>query len=298
MSKASNDLTGRVVVLTGATSGIGRETARALARSGATLALVSRDPSKSDGVVRSLRSESGNPLIEGYIADLSSLAEVRRVAGELLDRHPAIHVLINNAGALYTRREQTAEGIERTWALNVLAPFLLTHLLVDRMIASAPARVVNVASAAHTRGRLNLSDPEGKVRYSGWGAYSQSKLALVMATYEFARRLDGSGVTANALHPGFVATRWGRNNTGVASALLGAAMALFAISAVKGAGTSVYLSASPDVAAVSGRYFAHERPMASSTRSHVPQEARTLWASLCAQTGISQDAPRLDRLRR
>jgi NAD(P)-dependent dehydrogenase (short-subunit alcohol dehydrogenase family) len=297
MSKAGSDLTGRIVVLTGATSGIGLETARALASARATLALVSRDRSKSDEVVRRLRAESGNPLVEGHVADLSSLAEVRRVSGELLDRYPAIHVLVNNAGALYTRREETVEGIERTWALNVLAPFLLTHLLLDRMIASAPARVVNVASTAHARGRLNLADPEGKARYSGFGAYSQSKLALVMETYELARRLDGTGVTANSLHPGFVATRWGRNNRGLASALLGGAMALFAISAKKGARTSVYLASSPEVAGVTGRYFARERAVASSARSHLPQDARALWAILCAQTGVSPQAPRVERPR-
>jgi NAD(P)-dependent dehydrogenase (short-subunit alcohol dehydrogenase family) len=218
MSAAPNDLTGRVCVVTGPTSGIGRETARALARLHATLALVARDRERVDALVRDLKAESGNPRIEPFVADLSVLSEVRRVSEEIRQAYPKVHVLVNNAGALFFRREPTREGIERTWALNVLSPFLLTHRLCDRLVDSAPARVVNVASAAHRGGHLRLDDPERKAKYSGYSAYSQSKLALIMWTYELARRLNGTGVTVNALHPGFVATRFGQNDGGIGAA--------------------------------------------------------------------------------
>jgi NAD(P)-dependent dehydrogenase (short-subunit alcohol dehydrogenase family) len=295
MSSGTTDLSNRVIVITGATSGIGFEAARVLARDRATLALVSRDRARSDEVVRTLREESGNPQIEGHIADLSILADVRRVCGVLLERYPRIHVLVNNAGAIYFRREETSEGIERTWALNVLSPFLLTHILLDRLKECAPARVVNVASSAHVRGILDLGDPEGRRKYSGFAAYSQSKLACVMWTYELARRLAGTGVTANALHPGFVATRWGRNNAGAPGVGLRIAMALFAISPEKGARTTVHLAASPKVAGVTGQYFTRSRAVRSSGRSYDIEKGRALWTVLCDRAGVAPDAPSVGR---
>ncbi len=205
-------MNGRVCVVTGASSGIGRATARALARLGATLALVGRDRGRGEETVAALRAESGSAAVALFLADLSSQAEIRRLGAELCDRYPAIHVLVNNAGVVNLRRSTTADGIETVFAVNHLAYFLLTHLLLARLRASAPARIVNVASDAHRFGRIDLDDLGHARRYRAMRVYGASKLANILFTYELARRLDGTGVTANCLHPGAVATRLGQNN--------------------------------------------------------------------------------------
>jgi len=291
MSSGHSGLSERVCVVTGATSGIGLETARGLAHMGATLALVARDPAKAEAVVRQLQSESGNPRIRAHIADLALLEEVRRLSDELSGSYPKLHVLVNNAGAVFFRREVTREGIERTWALNVLSPFLLTQRLIGRLSESAPARVVNVASAAHEGGHLNLDDPEGLRRYSGFGAYSQSKLALVMWSYGLAERLDGRVVSVNALHPGFVATRFGQNNGGFTGGIVRFLAFLFAIRPKKGARTPIFLASSPAIEGLTGRYYVRERPAASSAESQSPELSRALWAHICRQTGVDPNSP-------
>jgi len=194
-------------------------------------------------------------------------------------------VLVNNAGAIFTERQVSVDGYEMTFALNHLGYFLLTHLLLDLMKASAPSRIVNVASGAHRRGRIRFDDLQGKRKFSGWRAYCQSKLANIMFTYELANRLKDTQVTANALHPGFVATRFGHNNTGVRAQLLRAFQVL-AISSEKGAETVIYLSTSPEVEGVSGNYFVNKRKVRSSLQSYDTAMARALWQVSEAMLGL------------
>ena len=212
---------------------------------------------------------------------------MRRVAAEIAERVPHIDVLVNNAGAVFRRRELTAEGHERTWALNVLSPFLLTDLLLGRLRESAPSRVVNVSSAAHHGARIDLADPEAAQRYSGYRQYGASKLALVVLTYELARRLSGSGITVNALHPGFVQTEFGQNNGGGFALAIRVLAFLFAIRPDAGARTSVFLSTSGGVEGVTGHYFVRGRSARSSPVSYDAALRRQLWQSVCAASGVS-----------
>ncbi|MFZ6019169.1 MAG: SDR family NAD(P)-dependent oxidoreductase, partial [Chloroflexota bacterium] len=203
------------VLITGGTDGIGKVTALELAKRGAHVIIIGRNPQKTEQTVREIREQSDNPRVDFLIADLSEQEQVRRVAAEYRHRYDQLHVLINNAGAFFAKRELTADGLEKTFALNHLAYFLLTHLLLDLLTKSAPARIINVSSAAHFGGKINFDDLNAEKSYSGWGAYSNSKLMNVLFTYELARRLQGSGVTVNCLHPGFVATQFGKNNGGL-----------------------------------------------------------------------------------
>ncbi len=271
---------GRVCLVTGASSGIGRETALALARMGATVVMHGHDPVRSAAAADAVRRASPKSAVELMVADLSSQAEVRRLAAEVLDRHDSLHVLVNNAGVLRIRRTLTVDGLELTFALNHLAYFLLTALLLDRLRESAPARVVNVSSGAHARARLDFDDLQNARPFRGMAAYGRSKLANVLFTYELARRLEGSGVTANCLHPGFVATRFVSGNSGVVGRAMSLGMLLvrpFALSPAKGAGTSIYLATSAEVERVSGRYFVNSRVIESSPASYDEDDARRLW---------------------
>ncbi|GIX48900.1 MAG: short-chain dehydrogenase [Candidatus Tectimicrobiota bacterium] len=279
---------GRVCLITGATSGIGLVTARVLAQQGATVLVVGRDAARGAAAVRHIREASGNADVALFLADLSVQGQVRRLAAEVRRRFSQLHVLINNAGALFSRRTLSADGIEMTFALNHLAYFLLTHLLLDRLKASAPARIINVASDAHRSATLDFADVQGARRYNGWRAYCQSKLANVLFTYELARRLQGSGVTANALHPGFVATRFGHNNRGLCAWTIRLAQ-LVALSPERGAETVVYLATAPEVAEVSGAYFVKKRPVSSSPASYDVEAARRLWQLSAALTGLAPD---------
>jgi NAD(P)-dependent dehydrogenase (short-subunit alcohol dehydrogenase family) len=276
---------GKTVLITGATAGIGAVTARRLAAMGAAVAAVGRDPARTAALVEQIKGETPGARADGLLADLSSQAEVRRLAREVHDRYPRLDVLLNNAGAIFFGRQETADGIERTFALNHLGYFLLTGLLLDRLKASAPARVVNVASAAHRRGRIDFDDLQGRRRYSGWAAYSNSKLANLLFTYELARRLDGTGVTANAVHPGLVATRFGTNN-GRLARVLRPVFDLFSLSAEEGARTLVYLASSPAVEGVTGKYFIKEREAESSPASHDREAAARLWRVSEELTGM------------
>jgi len=267
---------GATVLVTGATGGIGRATALGLARRGARVAITGRDRVRTEEAASEIRAVGGEQ-VDMFVADLSSQAEVRRVADEVLQRVPRIDVLVNNVGGYWNTRHVTADGLERTFALNHLAPFLLTNLLLARLKQSAPARVVTVSSQAHTTGRIDFDDLQGERSYSGAEAYSQSKLANVLFTYELARRLSASAVTANALHPGVVSTSFGAEDPSGVQRLLVPVMRPFMSSPARGAATSIHLAAAPDLARVTGRYFANSKPKRSSKRSHDRAVAARLW---------------------
>jgi retinol dehydrogenase-12 len=281
----------RVCVVTGATSGIGFVTARELARQGATVVVVGHDPRRTLEATERIRREAGSAQVEGITADLSLQREIRTLSTRIQQTYPRVHVLVNNAGAVFAARELTTEGIERTWALNVLAPFLLSTLLLPRLQESAPARIVNVASAAHRGLRLNWDNLQGEQAYSGYRVYGRSKLALLLLTYEFARRTAGSGVTVNALHPGFVATRFAQNNRGAFARAFRILSGLFAIQPERGAQTAIYLASDPSVQSVTGQYFARRRPTTSSPASRDPSSANRLWLTVALQTGVPPTSP-------
>jgi NAD(P)-dependent dehydrogenase (short-subunit alcohol dehydrogenase family) len=273
-------MSGKVCLVTGATSGIGAVTAEALARQGATVCLVGRSRGKCEATVERIRRDAGNPSVEFLLADLSSQAEIRRAADEFRGRHPRLDVLVNNAGGMFLRRQESVDGIEMTFALDHLAYFLLTNLLLDRLKAAAPARVVSVSSDSHRwPRRIDLDDYQGRKRYGGLRAYGQSKLANVLFTVELARRLEGTGVTANALHPGFVATPFFASSgmLGAMGRLMQVGARLFAIGPEEGAKTSIYLASSPEVEGVSGRYFYRCKPITPSPAARDPEAARRLW---------------------
>jgi NAD(P)-dependent dehydrogenase (short-subunit alcohol dehydrogenase family) len=272
----TSNLRGKVCLLTGATRGIGRAAADALARSGLTLVLVGRDGPKVEETVRAVRAATGNSQVEGLVADLSLSSEVRRLAKEVHQRYRRLDVLINNAGAIFTRREETAEGREKTLALNHLGYFLLTLELLDLLKASVPSRVVNVASGAHRGMRLDFEDLENRKNYSGLRVYGQSKLMNILFTNELARRLEGTGVTVNALHPGVVSTGFGQNTPGIFSALVKLAGPLMR-TPEKGAETLVYLATSPEVEGVTGQYFQNSKQSLASPAARNPEAARKLW---------------------
>ena len=228
--------------------------------------------------------------MEIFYANLGRLAAVRELAGTLLAQVPRIDVLINNAGAIFQRRETTEDGLERTFALNHMGYFLLTALLRDRLVASAPARIVNVASQAHRGATLDFADLQTARGYSGWRAYQRSKLCNILFTRELARRLGGTGVTANALHPGFVASRFGDNNHGLFRFGLGIAKRFAAISMEEGAETPVYLATSPEVAAVTGRYFDKCRPSEPSLAAQDDAAAARLWQESARIAGVEGEA--------
>jgi NAD(P)-dependent dehydrogenase (short-subunit alcohol dehydrogenase family) len=282
----STSLHDRVCLVTGATSGIGRATAFELARRGATLGLVARDRGRGEETLAAIRGETGSDRVRLFLADLSVQADIRRVAAELLAAYPAIHVLVNNAGVVNLRYSTTADGIETVFAVNHLAYFLLTNLLLARLRASAPARIVNVASEVHRIGKIDFDDLGHEHAYKTMRVYGTSKLANLLFTYELARRLDGTGVTVNAVHPGAVATRLGQNNGRIAT-LLTRFLAPFFRSPERGAETSILLATAPELAAVSGRYFVNRREARSSRASHDAAAARRLWDVSAAMTGLA-----------
>lgn len=275
----------KVCLISGASDGIGKVTALELARMGAVVVGIGRNPAKCAAVSEEIKQASGNSRVEFLVADLSLTAEVRRVAAEFKRRYDRLDVLVNNAGGYFARRQETAEGRELTWALNHLSYFVLTQELLDVLKASAPARIVVVSSNAHQAAKLRLDDVEFKHSYGiGWGAYAHSKLANILFTYELARRLQGTGVTANVLHPGFVASQFGRNNGGFASLVVGLLTRFMAISPQEGAQTSIYLASSPAVEGVTGRYFVNRQVEESVKASYDAGAAARLWDSSVAMT--------------
>ncbi len=270
-------MTGKTVVITGATSGLGSVAAARLAELGAKLILVARDRAKAEAMAIQLRDKHPGLDADIHIADLFSLGQVRRLAADLLKAAPRIDVLINNAGAIFAKRETTADGLERSFALNHMAYFLLTALLLDRLKASAPARIVNVASEAHRNAALDFGDLQTERNYSGWLAYRRSKLANILFTSELAQRLSGSGVTSNCLHPGFVATSFGDNNGGPFRLAVGLAKRFMAISQQQGGETLVYAASAPEIAGLSGVYFDKNRPREPSAAAQNAEAAARLW---------------------
>jgi len=269
-------MAGRTVLVTGGTGGIGKATALGLAVMGAHLAITGRDPGRAASAAREVRAVGGGP-VDVFVADLSSQPEVRRLADEVLQRLPRIDVLINNAGGNWNTRHATADGLERTFAVNHLAPFLLTALLMDRLEKSAPARVVTVSSNMQAIGRIDFDDLQGEGCYSGARAYNQSKLANVLFTYELARRLPVGSVTANVLHPGVARTSFGAGDPGRAQRLLTPFMRPFMKSPARGAATSIHLACAPELEHVTGRYFAGSKPKRSAKRSYDEAAAARLW---------------------
>ena len=268
-------MAGRTVLVTGATGGIGRATAVGLAGMGAHVAITGRDRSRADTVAREIHAVGGSVVV--FIADLSSQAQVRRLAEQVLRALPRIDVLVNNVGGYWNTRHVTTDGLEHTFALNHLAPFLLTNLLLDRLTQSGPARVVTVASNAHALGRIDFDDLQGERSYSGARAYNQSKLANVLFTYELARRLPAASVTAHAVHPGMVSTAFGAEDPNGVQRRLVPILRPFMRSATRGAATSIYVAAASDLDQVTGRYFANSKPKRSSERSYDEADAARLW---------------------
>jgi NAD(P)-dependent dehydrogenase (short-subunit alcohol dehydrogenase family) len=271
-------MNGKTVLVTGANQGIGKAAAVGLARLGARVTIVSRSAEKARAAVADIQAVSGAPRVDSIVADLSSQADVRRAAAEYKAGHDRLDVLVNNAGVFVPRRRVTVDGHEETFAVNHLASFLLTRELLELLKASAPARIVNVSSDAHRHAKMQWQDLEfANRRYSGWRAYGQSKLANVLFTYEMARRVEGTAVTVNALHPGVVATGFGRTYGGPMAMvyILGGP---FMLSPERGAETTVYLASSPAVEGVSGKYFSRCKAVRSSRESYCEASQRKLWA--------------------
>lgn len=268
---------GKIVLITGANSGIGKATAVALAKMGAKVVMMTRLKERGEIARQEVIATSGNSDIDLMQCDLADMASIRSFAAEFHSKYEQLDVLINNAGIYVAERQETADGFEYQIGVNHLGHFLLTHLLMDLLKKSAPARIINVSSGAHIGGRINFDDLHLTKRYSSWKSYAQSKLANVLFTYELARRLEGTGVTANCLHPGFVKTRFAVDRKTEKVSPMMKVSSLFSIPPEKGAETSVYLASSPEVEGVSGKYFVRMKAASSGRNSYDPVIARKLW---------------------
>jgi NAD(P)-dependent dehydrogenase (short-subunit alcohol dehydrogenase family) len=266
MQTLNTSMQGKVCIVTGSNSGIGKATSLGLAQMGATVVMVCRDRTKGEEAQNEIKTKSGNNAIDLLLAELSSQDSIRQLVENFQQHYTQLDVLINNAGGVNLSRRETLDGLEMTFALNYLAPFLLTNLLLDKLKASAPARIVNVSSDSHESGYIKMR------------AYGQSKLALVLFTYELARRLQGTGVTANCLHPGFVATNIGQSGVGrVGRSIVKLIFSSLGISPEEGAKTSIYLASSPDIEGVTGKYFVKSIPVRSAQISYDESLQRQLW---------------------
>ncbi len=270
------NLRDKTAIVTGATNGIGLVTARELAKQGINVVIISRSQERCEFIVSQLKKETGNPNIEFLASDLSVMANVRQVAQEFMKRHNRLDILVNNAGAIFFQRLVSQDGYEMTFALNHLSYFLLTVLLLDTLKSSAPSRIINVSSDAHQGGKINLDDLMFTRKFSGFGAYSASKLANILFTYQLDEYLSGTQVTANALHPGFVSTGFAKNNSGLIKLGMGIT-SIFAKKPEKGAETSIFLASSPEVEGVSGKYFSDCKEIKSSTSSYDKLTQKGLW---------------------
>ena len=280
---------GKTVLVTGGTGGIGMAAAIGLASIGARVGITGRGRARAEQAAAAIVRESGNPAVDVFVADMSSQAEVRRLAAEVLSRYPRLDVLLNNVGGFWAHRRTTADGLEHTFALNHLAPFLLTSLLLERLMTSAPARVVTVSSGAHTTGKLDFGDLMGQRKYSAQRAYSQSKLANVMFTYELARRLAGTGVTATVLHPGVTRTNFGAEDQAAFFKVMQPLARPFLKAPADGAATPIYLASSGEVEGVTGRYFAKRKPKSSNKASYDTAAAARLWRVSAGLVGLPLD---------
>ena len=275
--KLKANMSGKICLVTGATNGIGKAAAQALAQIGATVVIVGRSAAKTVQVVEEIRAASGNKNVDSLLADLSSQQEVRRLADEFKSKYPHLHVLLNNAGGTFTTRQLSVDGIEMTFAFNHLAYFLLTNLLLDTIKASTPARIINVSSDVHSSGKIDFDNLQGERSYSSFGPYGNSKLANILFTTELARRLEGTGVTGNALHPGLTSTGFGKNNPGFLMKIMGVLVPLIARSPEKGAATSIYLASSPEVQSITGKYFVDCKVTQPAPQATDMAVARKLW---------------------
>jgi NAD(P)-dependent dehydrogenase (short-subunit alcohol dehydrogenase family) len=285
MESHEDSMNGKIVLITGATSGIGKETALGLAKMGATVVLVGRSREKLDRVAGSIASATGNRTIDTMVCDLTSMESVRKLASDFKHKYQRLDVLINNAGEIVSERRTTVDGFEYTLALDHLSHFLLTMLLVNLIEASAPARIINVSSSAHSLGRIDFEDLMGEKKYTPMKAYGQAKLANLLFTYELARRLAGTGVTANAVHPGAVRTNFGKGMKGRWRIFLWLGSP-FLIDAERGAETSIFVASSPEVSGITGKYFVKKKEKMSSKRSHDQTGAKRLWEVSSKLTGI------------
>src|SRR2546422_3699770 len=273
----TNLMVGKIVLITGGTGGIGKAAAIGLARLGARIGITGRDVARTGQVAADVRAASGNPAVDAFAADMSSQAEVRRLAVAVLNKYPRLDVLINNVGGFWAHRHPTADGLERTFALNHLAPFLLTNLLLARLKASAPARVVTVSSGAQSMGRIAFDDLQGARNYSGQRAYNQSKLANVMFTNELARRLEGTGVTATSVHPGVVRTNFGAEDQAWFFTVISRVVRPLLKTPAQGAQTPIYLASSPDMDGMTGQLFVNRKPKAANKVAYDTDMTARLW---------------------
>jgi len=276
---------GKTCLITGPTAGIGRATALALGRLGADLVLVCRDRERGEALASEIGKDAGGGRCEVMIADLSSQQSIRDLARDFLARERPLHVLLNNAGVFELSRKTTVDGIETVFAVNHLAYFLLTHLLLDRLKASAPARIINVASDAHRWGTIDFDDLQGERSYRSMKIYGRSKLANILFTAELARRIEGSGVTVNSLHPGAVSTRLGAQNGAIARVLIGL-LRPFMRTPENGAATSIHLATAASSA--NGEYFADCKVARVTSEARDPKVARRLWDVSAAMTGLAR----------
>lgn len=284
-------MTGKIVLVTGGTGGIGKATAIGLATLGARVGITGRDHMRAERAAASIREASGNPAVDAFSADMSSQAEVRGLAASVLDAYPRLDVLVNNVGGFWAHRRTTADGLEHTFALNHLAPFLLTNLLLDRLKAGAPARVVTVSSGAQSAGRIDFDDLQGARSYSGQRAYSQSKLANVMFSNELARRLEGTGVTANSVHPGVVRTNFGAEDQAWFFSIISGVVRPLLKTPAQGAQTSIYLASSPNVEGVTGQFFANRRPKKANATAYDTELTARLWRVSADLVGMAPASP-------
>ncbi len=268
---------GKVCLVTGATAGIGKVTATALAAQGAEMVIHGRNPEKTELTANQIKAETGNEQISYLLADFSDLDQVRELAVEFQNKFDHLHVLVNNAGGFFNRRIPTSYGVEMTFLVNHLAPFLLTNLLLNTLKNSPPARVINISSEAHRQDQINFEDIGFEKGYFGIKAYARSKLANILFTYELARRLEGTGVFVNALHPGHIATDIWKTNFGLIGPALKRMMSLFSLTPEEGAENSIYLATSPEVEGIHGKYFIKNEPARSSATTYDVGTARALW---------------------
>ncbi len=290
MPTVNTQMQGKICMITGANSGIGKATALGLAQMGATVVLVSRDRARGEEAQNEIKAKSGNDAIDLLLADLSSQQSIRQLVEDFKQRYTRLHVLINNAGVFALTWRETVDGLEMSFAVNVLAPFLLTNLLLDVIKASAPARIVNVSSNQQEANHLKLDDLQLEKSYRPMRAYAQSKLAVVLFTYELARRLEGTGVTANCLHPGFVATNIAQRDLVLPARLATKLIFRFGTSPEKGAKTSLYLATSLDVEGVTGKYFEKSVPRKSTPLSYDESLQQQLWKACAQLTGFTNEA--------
>lgn len=291
MDTDQKNMSRKVCLVTGATAGIGKVTASALASKGAEVIITGRSQEKAERTVHEIKSASGNGAIYYLLADFADLDQVRKLASEVKERFLHLDVLVNNAGSFFNTRKETSYGVERTFLVNHLAPFLLTNLLLNSLKISGDGRVINVSSDAHRYGNIDFNDLCFKRVYVGMKAYARSKLANILFTYELVRRLGLDGVTFNALHPGHVATDIWRNDFSFIGPALKKVMGFFALTPEQGADNSIFLASSPEISGVSGKYFVKRKPARSSPLSYDQELATSLWEVSAELTSLhSNDA--------